>query len=430
MFEKCGDFARFRNLRKFSRAINDLDAPANLSPPLKTDAPWCGHCKALAPEYAAAATQLRNEGSNIYLAKVDATQETELSERYEVRGYPTIKFFVKGTPIEYNGGRTADQLIKWLQKKTGPAATTLTSVDEAKKFTEAAAVTVVGFFADPESAEAKAYLDAAMELDEYAFGLVTDKDVWAGLEVTQDSVVLFKNFDEKRNDLAENINKDEIKKFIAQNSLPLVVEFSHQTAQKIFGGDVKAHNLLFISKSASDSEQIIENFRSVAKDYKNKVLFVTINADVEDHERIMEFFGLKKTQVPELRIIRLEEEMTKFKPPTKDLTEDSIKSFVEGVLDGSIKQHLLSQELPEDWDKHPVKTLVSTNFDEIALDKTKDVLVEFCRCLFVMMTLIEKCLTLSLSLSYPQTPHGVDTASNWSRSTTSWARSTPRTRTS
>ena len=41
------------------------------------------------------------------------------------------------------------------------------------------------------------------------------------------------------------------------------------------------------------------------------------------------------------------------------------------------QQHLLSQELPEDWDKTPVKTLVSTNFDEVALDKSKDVLVEF-----------------------------------------------------
>jgi len=42
-----------------------------------------------------------------------------------------------------------------------------------------------------------------------------------------------------------------------------------------------------------------------------------------------------------------------------------------------LKQHLLSQDLPDDWDKTPVKTLVSTNFDEVVFNKDKDVLVEF-----------------------------------------------------
>lgn len=42
-----------------------------------------------------------------------------------------------------------------------------------------------------------------------------------------------------------------------------------------------------------------------------------------------------------------------------------------------LQQHLLSQDLPEDWDKSPVKVLVSSNFDEVAFNKDKDVLVEF-----------------------------------------------------
>jgi len=338
-------------------------------------APWCGHCKALAPEYAKAAGLLTEKDSSIKLGKVDATEESKLGEKYEVRGYPTLKFFRNGKDTEYNGGRTAETIVTWLEKKTGPPAKTLATVDEAKDFVANNDIAVIGFFADVESADAKAFLEAASNLDDYPFAISSDAAVLAEYKAT--GVVLFKNFDEGRNDLEGEVSEETVTKFVTENSLPLVVEFNQDTAQKISSGEIKSHLLMFISAAAEDYAAQVEMTRAIAKDHKGEMLFVTIDTDEEDHKRIMEFFGMEESELPSMRIIRLEEDMAKYKPDSTELSDSNIRAFVKAYLGGELKAHLMSQEIPEDWDKEPVKVLVGKNFDAVARDVAKDVLVEF-----------------------------------------------------
>lgn len=341
-------------------------------------APWCGHCKSLAPEYAKAAGQLKEAGSAIKLAKVDATVEPDVASKFQVQGYPTLKFFRAGTPSEYGGGRTAPEIVSWLNKKTGPPATALASEADLTTFIASNDVVLVGFFADAESDAAKAFLAAAAAVEDTPCGIVTDAAVAATKDVKGDLVVLFKNFDEGRNDLAaDGLTAEAVKAHISANSLPLGVEFTQETAQKIFGGDAKSHLLLFIPKSSAEFDKILADYKAAAKDFKGKVLFIFVDIDNAENDRILEFFGLKKEECPTVRLINLGEDMTKYKPETVNLLPEGITAFVQSYLDGGLKPFLMSEEIPEDWDKEGVKVLVGKNFAEVALDTKKAVLVEF-----------------------------------------------------
>jgi len=98
-------------------------------------APWCGHCKKLAPEYEAAAEVLSKNDPPIALAKVDATQEKTLAERFGIQGFPTLFWFKNGVKSEYTGGRSKDTIVQWVLKKSGPPST-LVTCDALKEKTD------------------------------------------------------------------------------------------------------------------------------------------------------------------------------------------------------------------------------------------------------------------------------------------------------
>jgi len=82
-------------------------------------APWCGHCKKLAPEFEKAAVSLKSNG--IVLGQVDVTEEKALASKYNIKGYPTLLWFEDAKQLEYDGSRTADGIIDWVTSMLGPA---------------------------------------------------------------------------------------------------------------------------------------------------------------------------------------------------------------------------------------------------------------------------------------------------------------------
>lgn len=84
-------------------------------------APWCGHCKTLAPIYEELASAFEFASDKVTIAKVDADSERDLGKRFGVQGFPTIKFFdgKSDKPVDYNGGRDLESLAAFITEKTG-----------------------------------------------------------------------------------------------------------------------------------------------------------------------------------------------------------------------------------------------------------------------------------------------------------------------
>jgi len=83
---------------------------------IKFYAPWCGHCKSLAPAWAALATKVNLAATSaVKIAKVDCTKHQNVCKDQGVRGYPTLKFYKDGVETDgYKGGRDLDSLTAFV----------------------------------------------------------------------------------------------------------------------------------------------------------------------------------------------------------------------------------------------------------------------------------------------------------------------------
>ncbi|XP_059978661.1 protein disulfide-isomerase A2 isoform X2 [Lagenorhynchus albirostris] len=346
-------------------------------------APWCGHCKALAPEYSKAAALLAAESAKVRLAKVDGPAEPELAEEFAVTKYPTLKFFLDGNhthPEEYTGPWEAEGIAEWLRRRVGPSATRLEDEEGAQALIDAQDVVVIGFFQDLQDKDVATFLALAQDALDMSFGLTNQPQLFQKFSLTKDTVVLFKKYDEGRADFPVDeelgLDQGDLSRFLLTHSMHLVTEFNSQTSRKIFAAGILNHLLLFVNQTLAPHRELLAGFREAAPSFRGQVLFVVVDVGASN-DHVLQYFGLKAEEAPTLRFINIET-TKKYMPADRGpVTATSVAAFCHAVLGGEVKPYRLSQEVPPDWDQRPVKTLVGKNFEQVAFDETKNVFIKF-----------------------------------------------------
>ncbi|NXU57333.1 PDIA2 isomerase, partial [Turnix velox] len=361
----------------FARALNEHNLLL-----VEFYAPWCGHCRRLAPAYAEAAATLRDKDSPARLGKVDATVQTALATEFGISSYPTLKLFRDGNrthPFAYTGRMDAKGIVSWVQRRAGPSATLLQDPDTAAAFVGSQDVVVVGFFKDLESEAAQVFHEVAGNVVDMTFGVADAAEVFEAYGLSADTVCLFKKFDEGREDFPvdteRGLDAAELTQLLHIHRLKLVMEFTQETSDDIFGVKIPHHMLLFVNKSSSEQLSLRDGFQTAASSFRGKVLFVMVDVAGYGAE-VLPFFGMTPSEAPTLRLVKMDNNR-KYQMEQDVFSDVAIRSFVQAVLDGKVKPRLLSAEPPEDWDSRPVKVLVGKTFEKVAFDETKNVFVKF-----------------------------------------------------
>jgi len=352
-------------------------------------APWCGHCKKLAPEYEIAATSLASSDPPVALIKVDCTVETKTCGKYGVNGYPTLKIFKNGElSTDYNGPREADGIIKYMRTKAGPVSKELKTVAEAEKFLANNEHSIVGFFKNLEGAVAKDFLKVADQLAEsYRFAHTSSADLFAKFN-HQDEIVIFQpprlqvKLEPTENVLsAASVSQSQMKNFI-QNELHGIV--GHRTSGN--AKDFKSPLVIVyfnvdFAKDVKGTNYIRNRVIKVAQKLKGEgfgqpKLSFAISSINDFSSELSESYGLN-VNPSDKYIIGLGAKGEKYKFEG-EYSVENLEKFARDLLDGKLVQYLKSEPVPDYASStEKVKTVVAKNFDEVVNDETKDVLIEF-----------------------------------------------------
>ncbi|XP_018424307.1 PREDICTED: protein disulfide-isomerase A4, partial [Nanorana parkeri] len=308
-------------------------------------APWCGHCKKLAPEYEKAAQELSKRTPAITLAKVDATVETELAKSYKVTGYPTLKIFRKGKAFDYNGPREKYGIIDYITEQAGPPSKQVQAIKQVQEhLKDGDDVVVLGVFSDNQKREFELYQDTANALrEDFKLYHTFSTDVANFLKVPAGQIVVMhpERFQSKYEPkmysfmIQDTITEENIKDYIHKHALPLVGHRTHANDNKRY-----TKRPLFVVYYTVDFSF---DHRTATQYWRNKVLNIAKDfpeytfaiANEDDYASELKDLGLNESG-EEVNVAILDTSGKKYAKDPEEFDSDSLRDFVLAFKKGKL----------------------------------------------------------------------------------------------
>ncbi|KAM1120248.1 hypothetical protein ACFX2J_044152 [Malus domestica] len=302
-------------------------------------APWCGHCKRLSPQLDAAAPLLAGLKHPVAIAKLNADKFTSVARKYEIDAYPTLKLFMHGVPMEYNGPRKAESLVRYLKKFAAPDVSILESDSAISEFVQAAGTyfpIYIGFGLNESLVskvaikyKKKAWFSVAKDFSE-------DVMVLYDFDKVPALASLHPTYDE-RNIFYGPFEEEFLEDFIRQSLFPLAMPINYETLKSLSDDERKIVLTIVEDEDEEKSKKLINILKSAASANRD---FVFGYVGIKQWEDFADTFGAnKKTKLPKMVVWdRMEEYITVNGSESIDEEDQAsqVSQFIQGYKEGRI----------------------------------------------------------------------------------------------
>ena len=345
---------------------------------------YCYHCHKFLPTFIEAANYCKEQKLKVVFSRIDANLNEKASEAYQIRSYPTVYLVLKGKKHKYEGYRTKDALINFMNKKLNDEIFKINKLEEINEYQKITPILLLSTIKDKSSQIFKYFYDYAKNSYEYNFLSCLSEEC---LKKYGEDIILYKNFDEKEVSYVKSYGKLSDAK---NSSIPYFISiFAMECGSMLTVDSLDAlirYNKtgFFYVRNSSDEENVKYDklFKELGKELRkdNTYSFVCDTGEIYQ-SNIQDAFSIHEGDLPAVFYYQ----QNTPDPAAKnklyslrhlDMKKVSIESLMKFVIDikkGKLKRDLYSMPVSECKMINGMRRVVGKTFDQYVTDEKRNV---------------------------------------------------------
>lgn len=346
--------------------------------------PYCYHCHQFLPTYIETADYCKENNLNIIFSRIDANANNNASEAYGIDSYPTVFLIFNGKRFRYDGPRTKESLLKFVDRKKNGDIYKITKLEEIKKYQNETPIVLLSTIKDKSSMISQSFSNYAENSYDNSFLSCLSEEC---TKKYGEDVILFKNYDEKEMSYVKYYGKlsdakdNSVYDFTSIYSVETGAFLTAETIESLvkFNKD----GLIYV-RNSSDEENVKYDtlFKDLGKELRKDNIYTFVSDTGESYgTNVGVAFSILPDDLPGVFYYQQnnEDQTSNIKIfsmrhlDMKKVSTSEIKKFIKDVKDGKLRRDLFSEDVAESKMIDGMRYIVGKTFDKYVTDEKRNV---------------------------------------------------------